>query len=176
MREHRSLMMAAAIPMVVVGLVACAESPAAAGPETQLAMVAPAGGAMGVDTATDVTVGFNHAMMAGMEQYMVVHRGDVDGPLVPGSWHWSSDHMRATWMPSMPLSPNTMYTLHVGGGMMDADGHGVGFGEHGAAMGGHMMTGEMMGGGMMGSAGSMMGAGWRNAEGMYGMMFSFTTG
>jgi hypothetical protein len=48
-------------------------------------------------------------------------------------------------MPSMPLSPNTMYTLHVGGGMM-------------------------------GSGGSMMGAGWRNADGMYGMMFSFTTG
>jgi hypothetical protein len=60
--------------------------------------------------------------------------------------------------------------------MPDADGHGVGFGEHGEAMGGRMMTSTMMGGGMMGSAGSMMGSGWRGRDGMYGMLFSFTTG
>jgi Bacterial Ig-like domain len=143
---------------------------------TELAAVVPAGGAVGVDAGTVVTVTFTHSMMVGMEDYMVLHKGDVTGPLVAGTWSWSADRLQAIFHPSSPLEPKTMYTIHVGGGMMDEDGDEVGFNHYGHQMGGVWATGQMMSGGMMGgSTGWMMGEGWRSAGGVYGMLFSFTT-
>ena len=42
-------------------------------------------------------------------------------------------------------------------------------------MGGQWITGGMMGGSHAGGAWGMMGPGWRNSNGSYGMAFSFTT-
>ena len=48
--------------------------------------------------------------------------------------------------------------------------------DSGQMMGGQWASGSMMtGGGTMGGDGSMMGPGWQGANGMYGMVFSFTT-
>jgi hypothetical protein len=84
-----------------------------------------------------------------------------------------------TFTPEQPLAPATDYTIHLGGGMMDAEGNPVDMGTHGEMMGG-MWAGEsmMMGGGMMGGGThEHMGEGWENPEnGSYGMIFTFTTG
>jgi hypothetical protein len=48
--------------------------------------------------------------------------------------------------------------------------------DSGQMMGGQWASGSMMtGGGTMGGNGSMMGPRWQGANGMYGMVFSFTT-
>lgn len=156
-----------------IALVGCTDTTAPV-VATELAAVVPAGGAVAVDAGTTVTVTFTHPMMEGMEEYMVLHLGDVTGPLVPGTWSWSADGCQATFQPLNPLEPKTLYTIHLGGGMMDWEGHAVGFAEHGVHMGGVWATGAMMGGGgMMG--GGMMGQGWMGPNGTYGMVFSFTT-
>lgn len=159
---------------LVLGAGACGDDPAAVEENTQLALVSPAGGAVAVDRAGTITVEFNGSMMAGMEQYMVLHEGDVTGPLVAGSWSWAGDRRRVTFSPAAPLKAAARYTLHLGGGMMDADGHTVGLGRNGSGMGGQWATSGMMGAGM-GSTSSMMGEGWRHANGSFGMLFTFTT-
>jgi Bacterial Ig-like domain len=154
----------------------CGTEPTGPAASAELASVVPAGGTINVDVGTFVVVTFTHSMMVGMEDYMVLHKGDVTGPLVAGTWSWSEDRLQTTFHPSSPLEPKTLYTIHVGGGMMDEDGDEVGFNHYGHQMGGVRATGQMMSGGMMGgSTGSMMGQGWRGADGMYGMVFSFTT-
>ena len=137
---------------------------------TQLVSVTPVGGSSNVDLAAPVIVEFTHAMLAGMESYMLLHESNVQGPVIAGTWTWSPDRTRATFVPDSPLRPGSLYAIHIGGGMMDADGQGVGFGDHGSHMGGQWANGNMMGG-----AGDMMGAGWRHANGTYGMEFTFTT-
>jgi hypothetical protein len=57
-----------------------------------------------------------------------------------------------------PLAAGTHYTIHLGAGMKDADGHFIDMTTHGMGMGG-----QCMGGGMMGS-------GYTD-----GMAFGFTT-
>jgi len=66
------------------------------------------------------------------------------------------------------LKPRTRYTLHIGGGMMDADDHPVDLGLMGPQMGGQWAMGAS-------HHGPMMGNGWRGSNGSYGMSFSFTT-
>jgi len=165
---------AAGLAVLVLLWSACSGDPASLDGETQLALVVPGGGTAGVDPAGKVVVEFDGAMMAGMEQYMALHEGDVTGPLVPGAWNWSVDLRRATFSPAVPLKAKTLYTLHLGGGMMDGAGNMVGFNRYGSGMGGQWATSGMMGNGM-GTAGSMMGTGWRHSNGTYGMVFSFTT-
>jgi len=156
---------------------ACRENPAAVQeePATQFDSVVPAGGAEGIDPNAPVVVRFTDGMMQGMEQYMMVHEGDVAGPVVPGTWTWTEDWTCVTFQPTTPLKPHTHYSIHLGGAMMDGDGHAVGFGMNGTHMGGQWATSEMMGGGMMGQNGSMMGSGWLGQNGSYGMVFEFTT-
>jgi len=121
-----------------------------------------------------------------MEEYAALHEGPVTGPEVAGTWARSTDGMTLTFTPDAPLKPATMYTIHIGGGMMDEDGHTVDLDMHGMDMGGEwatesMMTGGMgsgMGGmgGMGGQPGTHMGQGWQDpSNGTYGMVFSFTT-
>lgn len=172
-----------------VGLVAgaCSESETPLDPEvarTVLLSVVPQGGSTDVDRFAPVVVDFDHPVMAGMEAFALLHQGDVTGPEVAGTWRMSSDLRVLTFTPAAPLAPTTRYTIHLGGGMMDADGGHVDFGTHGDHMGGAWATNGMMGGGMMGGGmmgGAMgehhMGDGWQHpTNGTYGMVFSFTTG
>lgn len=167
-----------------VGLLAgaCSDSDQVLEPTTEttaLLSVVPMGGATDVDRFASIMIGFDHALMWEMEEYVMLHEGDVTGPEVPGVWRMSDDRLELAFTPDAPLAPDTRYTIHVGGGMMDADGHQVDFGAHGEHMGGAWATDGMMGGGMMGgSVGDHhMGVGWRHStNGTYGMVFSFRTG
>jgi len=106
--------------------------------------------------------------------YVSLHEGDVTGPTVPCAAIWSTGHDTLTLTPSTSLKPATQYTLHVGGGMKDADGNVIDMSQHGGMMGGRWATTSMMGGGMMGGQ-AEMGSGWQGANGNYGMVFTFTT-
>lgn len=144
---------------------------------TILLSVQPAGGSVDVDVGTTVVVRFDHAIAEGMEDWAALHEGSVTGPEVTGTWTRSSDGTALTFTPDAPLKPATTYAIHLGGGMMDADGHLVDLGTHGGAMGGQWATQSMMTGGMMGGqTGTHMGVGWQHpTNGTYGMVFVFTT-
>ncbi|MBI4538273.1 MAG: Ig-like domain-containing protein [Gemmatimonadetes bacterium] len=148
---------------------------------TELASVIPAGGSTGVHPDSPIVVEFTHAMGMGMgmEMYAALHEGDVNGPVVAGTWSWSADRRRATFTPASSLRSRTRYTIHVGGGMRDAGGNPIGFDQHGQHMGGRWVMGQMMSGGMMSGMNNMMsgmmGPGWQHANGTYGMIFPFTT-
>lgn len=146
---------------------------------TALLSVVPRGGSTDVDRFAPVVVEFDHAVMTGMEGYALLHEGDVTGPEVAGTWSLSTDRLAVTFTPAAPLAPNARYTIHLGGGMMDADGGHIDFGTHGDHMGGVWATNGMMGGGMMrGTVGEHhLGEGWEHpTNGSYGMVFFFTTG
>jgi hypothetical protein len=170
----------AIVSALLVGTTAC--SGTATGPTpaaTALVSVTPAGGAASVAPSAPIVIAFSHAMASGMEMYVSLHEGDVTGPTVPGVMTWSSDRTTLTFTPAAPLKSATAYTLHVGGGMKDADGNPIDMTAHGM-MGGQWASGSMMnGGGMMGGGGPMsgqeMGSGWMGSNGMYGMVFRFTT-
>ncbi len=166
----------AAVTVMSVALVAaaCGSSTTAPAPVTEVASVVPVGGATGVDPTAPATVTFSGPMATGMEMYAALHEGDVTGAEVSGTWSWSSDRTALTFTPSSPLKSQTTYTLHLGGGMSDADGDAIGYERCVQTMGGQWATEQMMEGGMMGGGG-MMGPGWRNANGSYGMVFTFTT-
>jgi hypothetical protein len=149
---------------------ACSDDFVTPDADTQLASVVPVGGAANVDPATSIVIEFSHPMMVGMEQYMTLSEGHVDGPLVAGVWTWSQDRTRATFQPASPLRAATRYTIHIGGGLMDENGRMIGFGDHGEQMGGQWATRQMMRG-----QSSMMGSGWQHSNGTFGMIFTFTT-
>ena len=141
--------------------------------------VVPTGGATHVDPNAPVTLQFAHAMH--MDMYVALHAGaGVDGPLMDGTWEWSADMPNLTFTHAMPLDAMADYTIHIGGGMMDADGRVIDLEQHGNDMGGEWVTQQMMdqrmmgGGGMMG-ADDMMGFGWAHGDGTFGMVFTFTT-
>ncbi len=169
-------MLALLVVIAALPLASCGSSDApTAGTRTALASVSPAGGAVGVDPTGVVTVRFDHALMGGMERYAALHEGDVTGAVVAGTWAMSADHTALTFTPAGALKHATRYTIHLGGGIMDADDHPVDM-DPGQMMGGQYASGSMMGGGaMMGGGSGMMGPGWQGANGMYGMVFSFTT-
>jgi hypothetical protein len=137
-------------------------------PSTALVGIAPQGGAVNVSTTTNVTLSFDHPMMVGMETYVSLHEGAATGPVVPMHAAWSADRTQCVLTPDAPLSHRTAYTVHVGGGMRDADGRGIDMGRM-RGMGGQMATG-----GMMGGLPGEMGPGW-SGNGGYGMVFTFTT-
>jgi hypothetical protein len=83
--------------------------------------------------------------------------------------------MTLTCTPQAPLSARTTYVVHLGGGMMTQSGQPLDYAQYGPMMGGQWIMGGMMGGSHGGSPWGMMGSGWRNANGSYGMAFSFTT-
>lgn len=142
-----------------------------------LLSVTPSGGTMGVDPSTNIDLEFSHAMHG--EMHAALHERDMTGrfgPLVMGTWNWSADSTHLTFMPDSALHANTDYTIHIGGGMMDATGHVIDLGEHGPGMGGQWVTQQMMQGCMMQVCGGMMGPGWMHPEnGSYGMSFTFHT-
>jgi len=143
---------------------------------TELLSVQPAGGSTGVPVTGPMTLGFSGPMAAGMEQYIDLHRGTAADPLVPITCTWSADRRTASCLPAQPLSPNTAYTLHVGGGMMDGSDHPVDLQTHMGANGGQWYMPGMMGGTHAGMPMNGMAANWRGSNGDYGMLFPFTTG
>lgn len=154
------------------------------GEETVLLSVAPAGGSSEVAVDTVVTVRFSHAMDASMAAYADLHRGGIDGPVVPGEWGWLEETTVLRFTPSEPLAPATGYAIHLGGDMMDGDGHHVDMEEHGPGMGGEWATDAMMTGGGQGGTGmhggmepsDHTGGHWDHpTNGTHGMVFIFTT-
>lgn len=180
------------VALVLVGAAAsaagCSKSPSSPGASgtTVLRTVSPEAGATNVSRTTTVQVKFNHRLMAGMEQYLDVHKDDVAGPEVDGDCVMSGDSTMLTFMFADSLEPGTTYVIHVGGGMMDDDGQDVDLGRYGMGMGGQWVTASMMGDGtgmgpgMMGGDslhGGHMGSGWEDTQkGTWGMQFAFTTG
>ena len=167
-------------------LVGCSEGSNPAIPQaddvTALLGIQPQGGEVGVSVGATVVVTFTHAIGRGMEEYVDLHEGTLAGPVVDGAWALSEDGTTLTFTPAAPLKPSTTYVIHVGGDMMDEDDHVIDLDMHGGGMGGQWATQSMMTGGMggmgmgSGSMGSHMGAGWQNPDnGMYGMIFTFTT-
>jgi hypothetical protein len=134
----------------------------------ELAAVLPADGASGVDPRAPITLEFKQPMMTGMEQHIVLHEGNQDGPAVAGSWSWSADFRRLTFTPAAPLKAQTKYTIHMGMDMDAASGHQQ---HHTGTAGGHMGG---TGAGMMGGSGSMMG-GTHGAMSECLMLSTFTT-
>src|ERR1051326_7987902 len=87
---------------------------------------------------------------------------NVTRPVVSCTATWSSDSMTLTLTPMAPLVHGTMYSLHVGGGMRDADGQIIDMSQYGPMMGGDWADGGMMtGGGMMNPSHDEMGPGWQ---------------
>jgi hypothetical protein len=150
-------------------VVACSDATNPDG-DTIVASIAPDGGATDVDPAGPIALTFSGPMRAGMEDYIAMHRGEVAGPVVPGSWAWSDNRTRLSFTPTSPLDPGTAYTIHLGGGMMDAGGRALGYEHCLDQHGGRWATDQMMG-----ANGGMMGSGWQHANGTYGMTFTFTT-
>lgn len=143
---------------------------------TELVSVMPSGGSTGVSGTGPMVMTFSHPMMAGMEQYLDLHQGNASGPLVAITCTWSADRLTVTCVPGQPLQAKSPYALHMGGGMIDADDHAVDMTQHQPQTGGQWLMPGMMGGMHAGAPMSRMGAGWKGANGSYGMVFTFTTG
>lgn len=148
--------------------------------------VIPPSGATNVNPRAPITIAFSYGMMTAMEKLVVVHEGAVTGPAVAGTATWSTDRTTLTFAPSSPLTPKTVYVLHLSPNLLDSKGDTVNFAACASAVGGSpvpatMMKGSngMMGGGtgMMGGTNGMMGSGWQPGSGTwgYGMTFTFTT-
>lgn len=104
---------------------------------------------------------------------MDLHLGGITGSTVPMSCVWNLDQTTLTCTPTNPLAAGTQYTIHVGGGMTDAQGHMMDL-DSWTSMGGEWATGGMMGGTHAGQPIGMMGPGWMHGS-AYGMLFTFTT-
>lgn len=158
-------------------LIACGSAQATApSPETVLEAVSPAAGAIGVAPSAPVIVQFSAPMASGMEQYVDLHHGDIGGPVVPMTCTWASDRTTLTCSHEEPLQSGTDYTIHIGAGMMDANGRPTETESHGMGMGGVAVTGSMMGGMHAGQPTGMMGPGWQDGQGGHlGVEFTFRT-
>jgi hypothetical protein len=143
---------------------------------TTLTLVSPAGGATSVDPAVTISLTFSGPMAQGMENYMDVHAGTTADATVPMSCTWSADRTTLTCTHAAPFAAASMYTIHVGAGMMDADGHVINMQAMVNTMGGTWLMPGMMGGMHAGQPMTTMGQGWQGSNGSYGMMFTFTTG
>jgi hypothetical protein len=174
--------------LIPIALAACeGDSTEPVVEESALLSVIPAGGAVGVDINLPITIQFSHSMMQGMEEYADVHEGEVEGPLVNGTWSWNATFTELTFTPDAPLMPQTQYVIHIGGGMRDEEGRHIDYEQHGFGMGGEWMTEQMHQGGQHGygtghggmggmGGGTGMGQGWIHpGNGGYGMIFTFTT-
>jgi len=128
MRVTPSALAAAA----VIVLISCSnegsftpDDPAGAAPAARLLTISPQGGATRVNRDGSLTFVFDRPMMAGMEQYVDLHRGDVTAPTHPIACAWSADRTQLTCTPVTPLDAETGYTLHMGGGLRNADGNPI---------------------------------------------------
>jgi hypothetical protein len=159
---------------VVLAASACTESNAPANPATTLTAVSPVGGATNVAINAPVVLTFSGAMGDGMEAYMDLHMGTTASATMPMTCTWSVDRTTLTCTHAA-FANGATYTIHVGGGMMDADDMPIGMGDMMNQMGGMWLQPGMNGGMHAGQPMNMMGSGWMGTNGNYGMMFTFTT-
>jgi hypothetical protein len=140
----------------------------ASGARSMLMSVSPTGDALDVPVATAVVMQFGWRMLEGMEQLVVLHEGDLAGPLVPMNRAWSSDRTTLTCVPLATLKSHTRYVIHMGAGMRDTDGDSLGA-QTWMPSGSWWVMPSMMGNS------TMMGSGW-SSNGRYGVASGFTTG
>ena len=97
--------------------------------------------------------------------------------MVAGAWSRTADGLGLRFTPTQPLRSSTLYTIHVGGGLTDANGAVIDLDLSGPALGGTWVTRDMvMGMTAMGMGASHSGPEWLSPNGMYGLVFAFTTG
>ena len=157
--------------LAAVAISGCSDS---TGPATgTLTGVSPAPAAVAVAPSTTITLTFGQSMMTGMEQYMDLHQGSIAGPTVPMTCAWNPGRIALTCTPSSPLAASSQYTIHVGAGMTDSQGHMMDLADW-TTLGGQWASSGMMGGSHAGQPMGMMGAGWKH-DSHYGMLFAFTT-
>lgn len=142
---------------------------------TMLLSVTPIGGAVGVPTGSSMALRLSAPMARGMEAFMDLHEGGLDGHVAPWRCNLSPDRTNLTCLPVSPLRSHASYTLHIGGGMMDTDGHFIDMDEYRGSMGGEWIQGGMMGPSHDTNPWGMMAGGWQGMNGSYGMAFPFTT-
>ena len=142
---------------------------------TAFLSASPRGGATGVASNATMMFQFSGTMGAGMEQFFDLHNGSLSGPTMPMACNWSADRSTVTCTAHVPLDPGMQYVMHMGGGMVDANGRPVDLDQYGMPMGGQWATQGMMGATHGGMPWSMMGSGWRHPNGSYGMVFGFIT-
>lgn len=135
-----------------------------------LMSVSPGAGAIVSSDGASIVLRFSLPMATGMEQWVDLHRGDLAGDTLPLSCAWSSDRSTLTCVPVAPLTPG-MYALHVGGGMLAANGGSLDWGAHHPG-GQWAMPGP--GTNHAGHAWGEMGQGWHAQNGSYGMVFTFS--
>lgn len=173
-------LMVVALPMLAAGCGSDADMMTGPGglpgAGTMLLSVTPAGGATGVPTNSTMVLRFSAPMASGMEPFVDLHSGGLEGPIIAMRCDFSADRTTLTCAPGAALAPRTIYTLHVGGGMRDSFGRTIDMGQYGAGMSGQWIMGSMMGSSHGGSAWGMMGGNWQGTNGSYGMAFQFTTG
>jgi hypothetical protein len=88
--------MTAALSVILFGAAACADGPTTPTTTARIVALVPTGGATGVDPAAPIVITFSHAMPAGIEQYVALHQGALDGPVVPMTCGWSADRATLT--------------------------------------------------------------------------------
>lgn len=158
-------------------LAACSTSTPVEAESTALLTTIPAAGAAGVDVNAHIEVRFDSPIAPGTGHPIALQVGDCPGPVVAGTRSRTADGMGLRFTPTQPLDPSTLYTIHVGGGMTDADGGIINLDLNGPALGGTWVTLEMvMGMTAMGMGPSHSGPEWLYLNGMYGLAFAFTTG
>lgn len=164
-----------AVLSLTAALAACGDSTNPSS-TTVLDAVSPAAAATGVAVQTTVSVRFSGPMQDGMEQYVDLHHGDIAGSVVPMTCAWSDNRATLTCTPATPLESGSAYTLHLGGGMMDASHQRLNMERNGMDLGGQVVTSAMMGGTHAGAPTGMMGSGWQHmGDGHLGIAFTFTT-
>lgn len=107
----------------VFGLAACSDSGLSAPPGvTALGEVTPPGGARHRSgrRSRDALQRADGQWYGGICGSLL---GDTAGPLVPMSCTWAADSSTLTCTPGEPLHSRTRYTIHVGSGMRNANGH-----------------------------------------------------
>ena len=164
-----------AVVSLSLATVACSDPAAPPDPSSTPVPSATALAAVRLFPATagapdSLIVQFNGAMMPGMERYLRLHHGRVDGTEVPLHCAWAADRTALQCRPQMPLMPGSTYVLHMGAGMRGRDGTHVDMSPglaHGGAWVGRGMPGGVSGGG------GMMGGAWNDGAGHEGMMIPF---
>lgn len=146
---------------------------------TALVGVFPSAGAASVEAGSQIEVRFDSPIAPGAGHPIALQVGDCPGPVVAGTWSRTSDGMGLRFTPTQPLVPSTRYTIHVGGGLTDADGAIIDLELNGPTLGGDWVTLDMVMG--MATMGMSMGQShngpeWRDPTGTYGLAFAFTTG
>jgi hypothetical protein len=172
----KHILQASFIAVSALAIAGCSNDLTDPASDSVLLSITPSGGATEVDPNTSITIEFSHAMHG--ETFVAVHEADMMGPfgpLVDGMMSWDQDELHLMFTPHAPLMPQTEYSIHIGGGMMDASGQVVDLEQHGLQMGGQWVMQDVMQDCMMGVCGTMMGPGWEHDNGSFGMSFTFTT-